>query len=195
MSDTEPRQTAARQPAQPFRLLPFPNPEPGPGLPADLELGGVIERHGQLLRMEYRLRGSLPALRIPAPAARPQRCDDLWQATCFELFLAEAGAEPYREFNLSPSGDWNVYRLDGYRRGLRPDPAWRHLSHRRDDTPGQLTLTLETPLPADLAAAPELAAAVTAVLQSRAGACSYWALSHPGPEADFHRRDGFLLRL
>jgi len=37
--------------------------------------------------------------------------------------------------------------------------------------------------------------AITAVLQSRDGTCSYWALLHPGPEADFHRREGFALRL
>jgi hypothetical protein len=36
---------------------------------------------------------------------------------------------------------------------------------------------------------------VTAVLQQQSGSCSYWALRHPGPEADFHRRDGFALRL
>jgi hypothetical protein len=188
-------ETESRSIAHPFRLVPFAEARATAALPADLELGGRIERQGGALRLIYRLRGSLPALRIPAPAAEPQRCDDLWQGTCFELFLAAAGAEPYREFNLSPSGDWNVYRLDGYRRGLRPDPAWQTLGQRRDDTPGQLTLTLETPLPAELAAAPELEAAVTAVLQGRSGMCSYWALSHPGPEADFHRRDGFLLRL
>jgi hypothetical protein len=56
-------------------------------------------------------------------------------------------------------------------------------------------LTLETPLPPDLATAPALEAAVTAVLQNRSGVCSHWAIGHPGPEADFHRRDGFLLRL
>jgi len=33
------------------------------------------------------------------------------------------------------------------------------------------------------------------VLERRNGALEYWALSHPGPEADFHRRDGFSLRL
>ncbi|MFM7362470.1 MAG: hypothetical protein ACKO25_11750, partial [Cyanobium sp.] len=175
MNKAEPRSIA-----HPFRLVPFAEARAMAALPADLELGGQIERQGATLRLIYRLHGALPALRIPAPAARPQRCDDLWQGTCFELFLAAAGAEPYREFNLSPSGDWNVYRLDGYRRGLRPDPAWQSLHQRRDDGPGTLTLTLETPLPADLAAAPELEAAVTAVLQSQSGDCSYWAIRHPG---------------
>ena len=187
MNEAKPRSIS-----HPFRLVPFPT-EAGP--PAVVELGGRIERQAGTLRVAYRLNGPLQTLRIPPPVARPQRCNDLWQGTCFELFLAAAAAEPYREFNLSPSGDWNVYRLDGYRRGLRPDPAWQSLSQRRDDAPDGLTLTLETPLPAELTAAPALEAAVTAVLQSQSGECSYWAMSHPGPEADFHRRDGFLLRL
>jgi len=185
----------ARQLEQSFRLFPFPSDGTTAGLPADLELAGRIERYATGLRLSYRLSGSLEALHIPASAARPQRRDLLWQGTCFELFLAAAGAEPYREFNLSPSGDWNVYRLDGYRRGLRPDPAWQALAHRCEDGAAGLALILETPLPPDLAAAPQLEAAVTAVLQSSSGVCSYWALSHPGPEADFHRRDGFLLQL
>jgi hypothetical protein len=179
----------------PFQLVPFPGAAAATSPPRDLELGGRIERRGGTLTVTYQLRGSLQALRISAPATEPRRCDDLWQGTCFELFLAVTGENAYREFNLSPSGDWNVYRLDSYRHGLRADPAWRSLAHRRDEAPGRLTLTLETPLPADLAAAPELEAAVTAVLQSATGACSYWALIHPGAEADFHRRDGFLLLL
>jgi hypothetical protein len=187
--------TKSRTIARPFQLVPFPKEAATAGRPAERELNGRLERHPGGLRVIYLLSGPLQVLRIPAPASRPQRCDDLWQGTCFELFVAAVGAAPYREFNLSPSGDWNVYRLDGYRSGLRPDPAWQALDQRREDAPGNLMLTLETPLPPDLATAPALEAAVTAVLQNRSGVCSHWAIGHPGPEADFHRRDGFLLRL
>ncbi|MFM7264623.1 MAG: DOMON-like domain-containing protein, partial [Cyanobium sp.] len=133
-----------------------------------------------------------------APA--PQRRDELWKATCLELFLALPEQEGYREFNLSPSGDWNVYQLSGYRQGLQPDPAWQALPFTRRDeagpqSPAALVAQLTTTLPADLAAAPVLEAAVTAVLQLQDGSCCYWALRHPGEEADFHRRDGFALRL
>jgi hypothetical protein len=142
---------------------------------------------------------------IPPLAPNPQRRDGLWQATCVELFLALPGQESYRELNLSPSGDWAVYRLEGYRQGLTSDPAWSGLPLRRrnvgadasadDKGSGILELQLDTPLPPELSTAPELEVAITAVLQSRDGTCSYWALVHPGPEADFHRREGFALRL
>jgi hypothetical protein len=175
-------------------LVPFgaePDAEPG------LRLSGRIGRDGERLWVSYSLAGPLQTLAIPALTASPSRRHGLWQATCMELFLARPGQEGYLEFNLSPSGDWNVYQLDGYRQGLRPDPAWSALPLTRPDpTPANtLELRLTTTLPAELAAAPQLEAAVTAVLQHRNGSCSYWALRHPGQEADFHRRDGFALRL
>jgi hypothetical protein len=36
---------------------------------------------------------------------------------------------------------------------------------------------------------------VTAVIEQQGEALSYWALAHSGLEADFHRREDFLLRL
>lgn len=184
----------------PFTLVPF-----GEVADNDLHLGGTIGREGERLWVQYVLRGPLQQLAIPPLSSAPRRRDELWQATCLELFLALPGQPGYREFNLSPSGDWNVYQLDGYRQGLRPDPAWTALPlTRRDPPPGaaveaaaaeELGFQFTTTLPPELAAAPELEAAVTAVLQNRDGSCRYWALRHPGAEADFHRRDGFALRL
>jgi hypothetical protein len=173
---------------QSFRLVPF-------GEPASGAVEGWIQRRGEQLRLEYRLRDPAASLRVPPLAAEPRRCDGLWQATCLELFLALPGEESYREFNLSPSGDWNVYRLDAYRRGLRPDPAWTALPMTRTQGQGELAVALATHLPPELAAAAQLEAAITAVLQSAEGLCTYWALHHPGAEADFHRREGFVLRL
>jgi hypothetical protein len=187
---------------QAFALVPFGVAEPEAGV----RLSGRIGRDGERLWVSYGLAGPLQRLAIPPLSATPRRRDELWQATCMELFLALPDQEAYREFNLSPSGDWNVYQLDGYRQGLRPDPGWSALPlRRRDPEPaaaateseptGTLELHLTTTLPPELAAAAELEAAVTAVLQEGDGSCSYWALRHPGPEADFHRRDGFALRL
>ena len=186
---------------EPFRPIPFALVPFGAVSDNDLHMGGTIGRQGERLWVHYMLRGPLQRLAIPPLAATPRRRDELWQATCLELFLALPGQEAYREFNLSPSGDWNVYRLDGYRQGLRPDPAWSALPlTRHDPAPSagpaaRLELRLRSSLPPELAAAAELEAAVTAVLQLQNGSCSTWALRHPGEEADFHRRDGFVLRL
>lgn len=202
-----------------FQLIPFPEPPPPAGtaadpaapLPQGLAVDGWIRRQGEQLAVTYRLHDPQQTLAIPPLATAPQRRDGLWQATCVELFVAVPGQESYREFNLSPSGDWAVYRLEGYRQGLAPDPFWSALPlHRKDGGAdgadavnntdngadhGILELQLQTLLPPELATARELEVAITAVLQNHDGTCSYWALLHPGPEADFHRRDGFVLRL
>jgi len=176
---------------QRFALQPF---EPLPPL-TDLTIRGQISRRAGRLEIRYDLQGSLETVLIAAPAERPSRLDELWQSTCFELFLACPGQEPYWEFNLSPAGHWNVYRLDGYRRGLTAEPAYQQLDLQVAQDHRELRLVLAADLPPGLAADQPLQAAITAVIQQRSGLVSYWALSHGGPEADFHRRDGFLLSL
>ena len=163
---------------------------------APFHLEATAQREGASLQLRYDLRGPLERLRLPPPAPTPeQRRDGLWQGTCFEAFVAEAGAEGYRELNLSPAGHWNLYRLDGYRRGLRPDPLVQALPFQRTRAADHLQLVLTLDLtPLDLAQAP-LELALTTVLQHGDGSCSFLALTHPGAEADFHLREGFLLRL
>jgi hypothetical protein len=111
------------------------------------------------------------------------------------LFLAPVGGEAYWEVNLAPSGDWNLYRLDGYRLGLRPEPAYPDLPFQLQRQEGRLILDLELDLGPIAAPETALAVAVCAVLEEREGAISYWALAHPGADPDFHRRDGFLIQL
>ncbi len=175
----------------PFVLTPF---EADPRL-TTLSLSGGIARCGDRLAIRYRLQGPLHTVAIPAPAASPMRLDDLWQSTCFECFVAAAGAAPYWEFNLSPAGHWNLYRLAGYRDGLEPEPTLAVLPFRVQRHADELALELACGLPQGLAIAPALELAVTAVIQLQDGSLSHWALAHPGPGPDFHRRDGFRLRL
>ncbi|MCX5932993.1 MAG: hypothetical protein NTW83_14555, partial [Cyanobacteria bacterium] len=61
---------------------------------------------------------------------------------------------------------------------------------------GALELELALPLPDDLQSpSSPLEAGVCAVIEQRQGLLSYWAVTHPGPVADFHRRDGLALHL
>jgi hypothetical protein len=177
--------------AQRFELCPFAG---GTATPA-LQLGGEIRREGSRLLLRLRLAGAIEAVHLPAAVAAPSRQDGLWSTTCFECFWGVEGQGPYWELNLSPAGHWNLYRLDGYREGLRPEPGYDLPPHRlvRDAT--ELTLHLDLPLPVALATAVPLQVGITSVIEERSGRLSYWALAHPGAEPDFHRRDAFLLRL
>ncbi len=175
----------------PFALQPF---ESLPQL-SGLAITGEISRRGQRLNIRYALQGPLDSVLIPPPAEVPCRLDELWQSTCFELFLAPSGSESYWEFNLSPAGHWNIYRLEGYRRGLASEPAYQQLALQVVRDPQELRLALEVDLPPGLEVDQPLEAAITAVIQQRSGLVSYWALVHGGLEPDFHHRDGFRLSL
>jgi hypothetical protein len=177
--------------SQRFELCPF---DGGAASPA-LQLGGEIRREGRRLLLRLRLVGAIESVHLPAPVAAPERRDGLWATTCFECFWAVEGERPYWEINLSPAGHWNLYRLEDYRDGLRPEPGDDQPPHRVVRDAGELTLHLDLPLPPAIPTAAPLQVAITSVIEERSGRLSYWALAHPGAEPDFHRRDGFLLRL
>lgn len=178
-----------------FALQPF---DPAAAAP-DLRLEGRLARLGDQLRVTYQLSGDLPAVVLPPPVAGPPaRADALWQHTCFELFLAAEGEAPYWEVNLAPNGAWNFYRLASTRQGLTPVPDRDALPFTVTSGAGLLELTVDLRLPRELALACRqhaLRLGVTAVIERHDGELSYWALAHGGPEADFHRREDFRLRL
>jgi hypothetical protein len=58
-----------------------------------------------------------------------------------------------------------------------------------------LLLTLELDLSKFIPADQALEVAITAVIKPKDGDVTYWALSHSGSQADFHRRDSFIVEL
>ncbi len=173
-----------------FTLNPFPEDR---RLPA-IEIDGKIDRDGGKLWIEYQLLGDLTQVAI-APPASPTRKFELWEATCFEFFLGIPGDLNYWEFNLSPSGDWNVFQLDDYRQGLRDELAFASLPFIVEQTANSLLLALEFDLSKIVAVDRSIEVSITTVIKSIGGELSYWALTHCGSAADFHRRDSFTVNL
>jgi hypothetical protein len=173
-----------------FSLKPFSVAGPGP----EVEITGNIGRPANTLTIRYDLRGKLGELAIPA-ADLPARRHALWEETCFELFLGVKNSPPYWEFNLSPGGPWNVYRFAGYRQGRQEEKAVAALPFRVRRRGDSVRLTLELDLDAIVPADRALEVGIAAVLKLARGGVSYWALTHGGPQADFHRRDGFIIQL
>ena len=174
-----------------FSLKPFLSSCP----PSYLEITGNIGRSSNTLAITYALLGPLSELLIPPPAEMPSRKDALWEETCFEFFLAPGNSDRYWEFNLSPAGHWNVYSFKSYRQGMQEELAFTSLPfsvHRQPDT---LRLSLKFDLAGIIREEQTLQIAVSAVLKTLNGKMTYWALTHPGPQADFHRRDAFILEL
>lgn len=97
---------------------------------------------------------------------------------------------------MSPSGDWNVYRMDAYRRvGFSEETSIQRLQFEVRKEARLLTLSAAVDLSLIVQQSQSLDIGVTAVIQMKDGNETYWALAHPAPSADFHLRESFTLAL
>lgn len=163
----------------------------------------MIWREGGCLELSY---GLLPLGGLATPVVAEQvlgswaeanskgtRRDLLWEHTCFEAFLGLPNDERYWELNVSPSGDWNLYRFERYRQGGEPEVAaiapTITVQHGGRGLRCRVQLDPRGFWPASVV--PDIA--LTMVVERVGGSLSYWALAHPGDQADFHDRRGFLV--
>jgi hypothetical protein len=58
-----------------------------------------------------------------------------------------------------------------------------------------LLVTAEPAVGLIVAADRRIEVGVAAVIELAGGGLTYWALSHPGPQPDFHRRESFLVEV
>jgi hypothetical protein len=135
---------------------------------------------------------SAPAERFVIPPLRePWRIDELWRTTCFEAFLAQAGAESYREWNFAPRGNWAAYDFTAYRAGMTRAEVQSPPYIRMEDNFTWWTVGATIAVDADK----RWELALSAVLEEKDGTKSYWALAHPPEKPDFHARDCFVAKL
>ena len=148
------------------------------------------------LSIRYAVTGEIDIILLPTPVDFPSRKDDLWRATCFEFFIAIKDQPQYWEFNMSPSGNWNVYAMDAYRQvNMREEVAFTQLPFEFKKTNDEILLNISVDLNPILQPESIVELGVTIIIQTNDGSESYWALAHPGPQADFHLRDSFILEL
>jgi hypothetical protein len=162
--------------------------QPHPATP-DGPLAAVtvhLERKGARLWVRFVADGAVDDVKWPGPA-KADRTDELWRHSCFEVFVETPGG--YREFNLSPSGQWASYRFDGYRAGMADATEVADVNPL-DLAEDMLALEAHLDLPP---ASGRLA--LSAVIEGLDGAIQYWALAHPSDKPDFHHPDSFVLDL
>ncbi|MEM8720974.1 MAG: DOMON-like domain-containing protein [Cyanobacteria bacterium P01_G01_bin.39] len=159
-----------------------------------IKITGKIARQNNLLSLEYRLDGTAKII-IPDKVASPNRQYNLWQHTCFELFLGLKDSTKYWEFNLAPDRSWNVFHFSNYRQDLAQELAFDTLPFKILPEQDTLQLNLEVDLTKIVSAQHSLEVGITTVIEDQQQQLSYWALNHPGQQADFHCRDSFLIDL
>lgn len=166
---------------------------PHPANPRD-EISAIavqVRRSGDMLSLRYRCVGRIGEVRWPL-AAPPVRQDELWRHSCFEAFVGCHADPAYVELNMAPSGAWAAYRFDGYRDGMVPANAAPLRAFRWACCQGVLTAHWRL---ADFGAVTDWQLGLSAVIETRDGARSYFALAHPAGPPDFHNRDCFIVTL
>ncbi|HLO13670.1 MAG TPA: DOMON-like domain-containing protein [Anaerolineales bacterium] len=177
---------------QTFSLVPF----PASNIPG-ITITGKIARQNNIIALHYSLTGNLDNIFFPSPSEPPGRKNELWKTTCLEFFLAIQDQPGYWEFNMSPSGDWNVYHMDAYRRvGFTEETSLQCLRFVPNRNEADIfTLEATVDLSPIIEQSQLVEVSVTAIIQTKDGAQSYWALTHPASQADFHLRESFILVL
>jgi hypothetical protein len=148
------------------------------------------------LSVTYILEGMIEQLRIPM-REQTAKAEPLWRHTCFELFIGAQNDTEYYEFNFSPCGAWAAYAFHDYRSGGRIDTATTEPKISVRQNPGMLELQAIASLEhlPGLQFDVSLWLGISAVVEERSGALSYWALKHPVEKPDFHHPDSFAVHV
>lgn len=179
-----------------FHLEPFAGKAPG----LDIRIQGRIERRGPRFDVHCEITGDLSLVHFPPAVKKPERKSRLWEDTCLELFMGTRGSPGYWEFNLSPSGHWEVYRFKDYRneslakQRLREE-AFAELPFRVHRGDQNFSLDLDLDASRILKGEEPVDMGVCAVIQTQTRNLVYWALVHGSVKPDFHEREGFVLKL
>ncbi|MEP3224490.1 MAG: DOMON-like domain-containing protein [Parasphingorhabdus sp.] len=145
------------------------------------------------LRLEFQAEGDVDLWQLPDPVL-PQRCDNLWRTSCFELFAKDQSTGEYCEFNFSPSRQWAAYQFLDYRKDMQDMTVPTPPVITRDQSLAHFTLNVELRLPA-IWSRRTLQANFSAIIAEKDGTQSFWALNHPPGKPDFHHRDCFTHQL
>jgi hypothetical protein len=162
---------------------------PSSPIPAIESIGVSVGRvDGSRLRFCYRVVGDISSI-VMSVLMAPERADELWMTTCFEAFIQRPGQTRYAELNFSPSTRWAGYIFEDYR-AQRRDFSNSTLP-RIDLAAGidsfELVATIDIAGNVDEWRDVDLWLGLSAVIETRDGHKSYWALAHPPGEPDFHQ--------
>ncbi len=167
---------------------------PHPDTPRDAVASIAVEVARPMpdtLKLHYLLEGDLGWLRIPLPSLPPHRGDRLWEHSCFEAFVRVSDEAAYRELNFAPSGAWAAYRFESYRARLSEAPVAPEIE---SEVEGR-SVSLSARVKMDLDPERVWQVGLATIVEDLMGTRSFWALTHPPGEPDFHHRDCFVVDL
>ncbi|MGD8560598.1 MAG: DOMON-like domain-containing protein [Gammaproteobacteria bacterium] len=177
----------------PFALLPCGDLEQSSEPSFDVEITGRLTVHPTTINVQYHVTGDINDIQIPLADQQGERRNELWLATCFELFVSAADNQQYWEYNLSPAHHWAVFHFTNYRETKTDEASINKLSivtQQSNDHHYELSCSL--PLPAAVQNK-KIEISVCAIIQDIRGRFHYYALIHCDQKADFHNRKSFII--
>jgi hypothetical protein len=86
--------------------------------------------------------------------------------------------------------------MDAYRQiGLKEETSIERLQFSVKNRGQSISVETAIDLTPFIKEDQQIQAEITSVIEDKNGHETYWALTHPGIQADFHRREGFVLLL
>jgi len=154
----------------------------------DISIVANFEQKENHLYLSFSVKGDIDNYIFPSPS-KVKRADELWKATCFELFLAHGDSKEYYELNISPSLAWNFYYLKDYRANIQEvklsSPITLHTDKEKN------SYTIECKLEGfDFKKFDTYN--ITAILLTQKEERTFWSLKPMKNIPDFHNREYFL---
>lgn len=156
-----------------------------------LQMTAVLDIGESHLELNYFLRGETERVLLQSKGSSGQRLINLWDHTCFEFFMAPSEKKHYWEFNFSPTGAWNCFRLEDYRK----DATYPEITVpviRLEEKPGLIFLQAVLNIPGILSASDEWDIQFATVIKLTDSSLQYWSNSHFCDEPDYHSRRNFI---
>jgi hypothetical protein len=94
--------------------------------------------------------------------------------------------------NFSPSGDWDAYSFEDYRKDMKVEENISVSPIRISREAGGFVLDVAVDISKVVRESETLEISVAAVVENTKGALSYWAIRHAGIQPDFHLRGSFV---
>ena len=170
------------------QLLPF-NPKNSPAI--NVHCQGTFP-DPSTVNVSFSLSGDLKFVSIDTPVNKGKRTDNLWQKTCFEIFIKNAANTSYWEYNLSPTAHWAIYGFNDYRSDRFDELSVNELSINSELSADEFLLSSQLALPTALVGQ-NLEIGLSTVVQVNNGDIYYYALNHPCEQPDFHHAAGFTI--
>ena len=158
----------------------------------------ISRRNERTLFAEFRALGDMSKVEWPGDQLLGHenwaRANELWQHSCFELFVRKPIGPEYAEVNLATNARWAAYGFHSYRNGMCPVEDLTLVKAVWRIQPRRVQLWARLELPEEFRDG-DWHLGLSAVIEETRGTKSYWALAHPPGKPDFHHPTCFAATL